>query len=435
MRPVRLGRRAVLRGAGGVALALPFLEAMRPARSRAADPTTPRRLVLWYTANGTVPSAWTPGPDFTLSPILQPLADHRPDLTVLSGVDMRSSGGDRKGHNRGVGCLWSGREPLGGNDGDAGYGDGITVDQHVAAVVGATTRFASLELGVEVKTSQPRGRMIYSGPNQPIPPEESPWKAFNRIFTGLGVDDPEAIKLRARRQTVLDAVQGEFKALNPRLGAADREKLDAHLTAIREIEGRLQAVDLPPAACAPPALPAPFDAKKNDNFPAIGQLQIDLLVMALACDLTRVASLMWSHALSGVIHTWLGHDLDHHSISHFGDVDSVERLIAINTWYAVRFAELIVRLKSIPEGDGTLFDSTVVVWGSELGKGQPHHCANIPFVLAGSCGGRLKTGQHLTFDGASHNDLLIALMQAMGVEGEVFGDPAFCSGPLPGLLA
>lgn len=435
MKPLRLSRRAVLRGAGGVAIGLPFLEAMRPARSRAADPPTPRRLVLWFTANGTVPASWTPGANFALSPILKPLAAHKQDLIVLSGVDMRSSGGDKKGHNRGLGCLWSGRAPLGGNDGDSGYGDGITVDQHIAAVVGQTNKFASLEFGVEVKTSLPRGRMIYAGPNQPIPPEDSPWKAFNRIFAGIGDDDPEAVKLRARRQTVLDAVQDEFNALNPRLGAADRGKLDAHLTAIREIEERLDAVGTLPAACEAPTLGAPVDVKKNENIPAIGQLQMDLLVMALTCDLTRVASLMWSHALSGAIHTWLGHDVDHHTISHFGDATSVERLVAINTWYAGRFAELIDRLKAVPEGDGTLFDSTVVVWGSELGKGQPHYCAKIPFVLAGSCGGHFKTGQHLTFDGASHNDLLVSLMHAMGVEGETFGDPAYCSGPLPGLSA
>lgn len=430
--PVRmLPRRTFLRGAGQVAIALPVLEAMLPRTARAAGPP-PRRLVLWFTANGTVPDQWTPGPNFALGPILAPLAAHKPRILALSGLAMHSSGGDKKGHNRGVGTLWTGREPYGGNDGDTSYAAGISVDQHIVQALAPPTKFASLELGVEVKSSQPRGRMIYAGPGQALPPEDSPTKLFTRLFSDLGQGQDQLAALRARRRTVLDAVMGEITSLQPRLGAADKQKLDAHLTAVRGIEERLDNLQELPPACMPPNAPAPLDVKKNDNFPALGQLQMDLLVMALACDLTRVASLMWSHALSGAVHTWLGHTSDHHGFSHFGDPASVEKLIQINTWYAERLAEFLTRLQQIDEGGTTLLDNTLVCWGSELGKGQPHYCKDIPFVL--SDGGQFKGGRHLSLPGRSHNDLLISLMHAMGVPDPTFGDPAHCTGPVGELL-
>jgi hypothetical protein len=428
-----LGRRAVLRGAGGLALALPWLDSLAPRSARAGGQGFPKRLVLWFTANGTVRPSWTPGPDFALSPILAPLAGHEADLLVVSGLDMLSSGGDRKGHNRGVGCLWTGVEPLGGNDGESGYGNGISVDQHIAAALPSTAPFRTLEFGVQVKSSLPNGRMIYGGPLQPVVPEDDPHAMFERIFASFTGDPAAAMALRARRKSVLDAVADDIARMRPVLGAVDRGKLDAHLEAIRALEQRLDQLD--GADCTPPELGPPLEFKKNPNYPAVGALQLDMLVLALACGLTNVASIMWSSALGSAIFTWLGQSVDHHTLSHDESETAQAQLVDINRWYAERFAELLTKMREVEEGDGTLLDHSVVVWGSELGKGQPHDCRKIPFVLAGGCHGWFGTGRHVEYDGASHNDLLLSLCEAMGVPTDVFGDPAHCHGPLPELRA
>lgn len=435
----RLNRRSFLRGAGGVAIALPFLEIMTPRKVQAGGEEFPKRLALFFTANGTQPSAWNPtgvGKDYQLSQILQPLAAHKDDMIVISGLDMKSAGGDKKGHNRGVGCLWTGRTTIDGNEGDTSYASGISVDQYLVQKLEPPTQLNSLELGVKVYFSIPRGRMIYTGPNQPVPPEDDPFKAFNRLFGNFGETEAEVAKLRARRQTVIDAVKDDFDRLDKRLGQADRQKLDQHLTSVREIEKRLDNLGGIPEACGVPEMPPYFNWKNNENVPKIGDVQMELMVMALACDLTRFASLMWGGALSNHVFSWLGHTAGHHELSHsLSDPASRQAIIEINTWYSERFAELLDRMKSIPEGDGTLLDNTVVVWGSELGKGQPHYCSDIPFVLAGKCGGYFDTGKHVKYDNGSHNDLLITLMHAMGVQENKFGNPDFCNGPLAELKA
>jgi hypothetical protein len=430
---MRSGRRAFLRGAGGLAIGLPWLESLAPATARAGGPTFPKRLVLWFTPNGTVRPSWTPGPDFALSPILAPLEPWRDRLLVVSGLDMASSGGDRKGHNRGVGALWTGIEPFGGNDGDSSYGNGISVDQHIAASLPATTPFRTLELGVQVKSTMPNGRMIYGGPQQPIAPEDSPHALFDRIFADFGGDPGAVTALRARRKSVLDAVAGDLERVLPRLASADRAKLDAHLSAVRALELRLD--QLGGADCTPPELGPPFEYKKNPNYPKVGELQVEMLALALACGLTNVASLMWSSALGSAIFTWLEHTVDHHTLSHDESDAAQQQLVAINAWFTERFAELLGRMDAVEEGDGTLLDHSVVVWGSELGKGQPHDCRKIPFVLAGSCHGAFATGRHVAYEDGSHNDLLLSLCEAMDVPTTTIGDPAFCHGPLAELRA
>ena len=430
---MKLLRRTFLRGAAGATLALPLLEAMDTARAGGGG--FARRFVVFFTPSGTVPPSWMPGPDFALSPILQPLQPHRDDIIVLGGIDMKSSGGDRKGHNRGIGALLTGLEPLGGNDGDTGYANGISVDQRIAEVVGGDTPFGSVELGVRVKSTFPSDRMSYTGPNQPIPPDDDPFAAFERLFGGFGGDDGAALALAERRRSVLDAVMEDFHRLDGQLGSADRLKLEQHLDSVRRVEQRLDALAGVSEACEPPTQPAEFNHYDSSRYPEVGALQTELLVMALACGLTRVASIMWSSALSGIVHTWLGLTLDHHSYSHASDPASQEALVSINTWYAERFAELLAAMKAIPEGDGTLLDNTVVFWGSELGKGQPHYCTKIPIVLAGSCGGYFATGQHVQYDGMSHNNLLLNFLEAMGVQDATFGDPAYCDGPLPEVKA
>jgi hypothetical protein len=327
----------------------------------------------------------------------------------------------------------------GGNGELAGWANGISIDQHIAAVIGNETKFRSLELAVQAgRSANNWNRMSYLGPDQPVPPEGSPYAAFDRIFRDFA--SPETAGQRAARdRVILDAVMDDYDRLLPKVSVADRRKLDAHLTAVREIEGRLGLT--PKAAldsCAAPVLNGPENVDSNDNFPAVGRLQTDLLVQSLACDLTRVASLQWNRSVGGARFTWLGGGFDrgHHDYSHDGDEngDTTERLTQINVWYAEQFAYLVEQLDSIPEGEGTLLDNTVVLWCNELGKGNSHTRNNAPYVLAGGAGGYFQTGRYLKYDGnVPHNNLLLSLVQSMGLDDQSFGLPEWCQGPLSGL--
>ncbi len=453
-----LDRRSFLKGAAGLSVATPLLFS-GTGRAQGAHP---KRLVIFFTPNGTRQEDFWPyfdwnifdGPksetDWPLTPILNPLADHKSDLIILDGVRQRSTSlGPGDGHQKGMGHLLTGM-PLqegtlfegGGDSGTAGWAGGISIDQHIANAIGENTKFPSLEFGVRTLGATVWSRMCYAGAGQPIPPDNDPNTAFNRIFGELDGDPAEVARLRHRRQSVLDFVIDEFNTLNPSLGADDRIKLDQHLTAVREIEQRLESESQPAAGCMTPDFGAAMglDPLAVDNFPLVGQLQMDLLAMSLACDLTRVASIQWTKSVGDVPMTWLGINEGHHALSHEGDSNTTaqNKLRDINIWYAQQLNYLIEKLKSIPEGNGTVFDNTLIVWCNELGKGNSHTRNKIPFVLAGSAGGALTTGRYLDFDnlinpGAPHNNLWVSVMNAMGVEGNTFGHPLHCDGALEGL--
>lgn len=461
MKRLLMDRRTFLRGAGGVAIALPFLDIMSLGCSSAPpppDPTAaarvgraasgfPQRFIAFFTANGTENTfkAWRPTggeTSFQLSPILEPLARHRQDLLILDGLANEVSyGGPGDAHQRGMGSCLTGVQLLEGdfpgNDGaHAGYASGISVDQEIAKAISQGTKLRSLELAVQNFGKSPYARLSYLGSNQPLPPENDPRAVFDRLFTDFNANPEEAARKAARRRTVLDAVQEDFHALNSRLGAADRRRLDEHLTAIREIEARLGSGASGSAACQKPGSPPTMDIKDVNNFPALGKLQIDLLAMALACDLTRVASIMWSRANNYMIFPWLGINEAHHDLSHHGDSDVVanEKLTEINRWFAEQLAYLIDKLKAIPEGSGTLFDHTVIFWCNEQGKGNNHSRKDMPYVLAGSAGGQFRTGRYVVYPGDTpHNNLLLSFLHAFGIEATTFGDPRYCTGPLSGL--
>ncbi|MEP6651927.1 MAG: DUF1552 domain-containing protein [Myxococcales bacterium] len=444
---VSTSRRAVLRGALGTAIALPWLESLVPRRARAADATPPTRFIVMFSPNGTIPAAWTPTGterEFTLSPILQPLAPYQSDVVVIAGVDQRGGGGDQ--HQNGMGGMLTGQMLQAGafagvGAAPAGWAAGPSVDQRVAQVLGTTTRLRSLELGVQVGAADNWGRMCYRAANQPLPPEDDPARVYATVFDDLHADPMVLARLRRRRQSILDVVSGQYARAASRLGAGDRRRLDDHLTAVREIEQRLTMPFVPPnAACVDPA-PSPststFAATDNDGFPTIGALQLDLMVMALACDLTRVASLQWSRSVSQTRFTWLGITEAHHELSHRGDDDAaaVDKLTRINRWYATQLATLIAKLKAIPEGAGTMLDHTLILWCNELAIGNIHDRRNAPYVLAGRAGGRLATGRFLSFDGdVPHNNLLVSILNAVGIPDATFGNTDWCTGALPGLV-
>ncbi len=437
-----LGRRAMLRGAFGAGIGLPWLEAMAPRRAEARS-TAIRRFVVMFTPNGTLPSRWAPSggeTDFELSTILEPLAEHRNDLVILRGLDQRGGGGDA--HQSGIGGALTGTSlnpgPFSGAGAPpAGWAAGQSVDQRVADVLGGDTRLPSLELGVQVGAADNWGRMCYRAANQPLPPEDDPSAVYGRVFAELHTDPEVLAAQRSRRQSILDGVLGEYARVQAELGSADRKRLEAHVEAVRELELRLtKPATLGGSSCKDPLI-EPVDARANDSYPEVGDLQTDLLAMAFACDVTRVASLQWSRSVSQTRFTWIGIEEGHHDLSHLGDDDleGADKITRIERWYAGQLASLIEKLKAIPEGDGSVFDNTLILWVNELGKGNTHSRKDAPYVLAGSAGGALATGRYLRFEGdRPHNELLVSLLQAMGLPDETFGNPDWCSGPLPGLL-
>lgn len=437
------GRRAFLRGAGGVAIGLPWL-ASWPGAARAAQPGPfPKRFVVFFTPNGTVKSTWRPTgteTNFQLGEILAPLEPYRQHVSILSGINMSTAkNGPGDGHQTGMGHMLTARELLtgdlfeGGGGGFVGWAGGISVDQAIANEVGKDTKLKSLELGVQVHGSTVWSRMSYLGANQPIPPENNPQAVFDRVFADVHGDPVALARQRKRRTSVLDMVMGEYRDLLPKLDAFDRDKLDQHLTAIREVEGRLH-IDTSGVTdyCVVPDLGEQPPFMEPGNFPAVGRAQMDILVAALACDLTRVGSIQWSHSVSQHVHSQVGVYNAHHDLSHEPDdnADAQAKLTKINRWYCEQYAYLIERLRSVEEGDGTLLDNTVVLWCNELGKGNSHSRDDVPYVLAGTCGGYLETGRHMQFLGTNHNDLLLTLMHAMDVPAQRFGDSSYSTGPI-----
>ncbi|QDG53155.1 DUF1552 domain-containing protein [Persicimonas caeni] len=440
-----MDRRSFLKTLGlGVAGAatLPLM----PSLSMSAGEQFPTRMVIFFSANGTIPWRWKPSggeTDWSIPDdgILAPLRGYEDDLLILDGIDMISARyGPGDGHQRGMGHMLTGTELgtgdfTGGNGELAGYAGGISVDQYIAGEIHNGEMFDSLELGVQCGGPTTWSRMCSKGNNQPVEPVQNPYTIYERVFGAIDQSEAERARHRARRGSVLDFVREDLRQVKQKASSVDRQRLEQHLTAIRELEGQLNTGDDRGFACEAPDQGSVIDPSKEANFPQVGKLMMDMLVASLACGLTRVASLQWSRSVSQIAHAWAGVSGRHHDLSHEGDsnTDAVESLVKINRWYAEQFAYLIDKMKQIPEGDGTLLDNTLVVWANELGKGNSHTRNNVPYVIAGSGGGQWQTGRYLTFDDDPHNNFLVSLCRAMGVQADTFGNPQYCTGALPGL--
>jgi Protein of unknown function (DUF1552) len=441
----QFNRRNFLRGAAGISVGLPFLAANpRPARSADA----PKRLIVVFVPNAffvpghyEIPAASYSSTLTELSPILQPLAPFSDQLLVVDGVDNTAgSASEGGGHISGMWTMLTGRPLPPGNLGPnnapkVDYPGGPSVDQVVAAAVGSNTKFDSLQFGVASHVNGGAG-MVFDQNGLPIPNEDDPQAAFNRIFADLTADPSEVAAQREERATVLDAVRQDYAHWSGRLGHEDRQRLERHLQAIRDLEERL-AWDVPVgASCTVPTVESFSSLYAPSSYGAIGRAQTDLMVQSLACDLTRVATLQWSHAGGDMIAEWLGHSEGHHAMSH-NTSDAVRAELAkISTWYAEQLAYLLAELDAVDEGGSSLLDNTVVLWCSEVGEGNGHYKMNQHHVLAGSCGGFYDTGRHVTYNDvqgnysptAHLNDLLLSLCHAMDVPLDGFGDPAHGTG-------
>jgi hypothetical protein len=427
-----LERRQFLKGLGASLLAAPWMAN----RAHAQSQPVAKRLVVFFSPNGTSHQYWRPtGTEtnfqFAAGSILEPLESVKSDLLVLDGIDFHNA----TNHEGGMSAMLTG-----GGGANTATG-GASVDQYVAAAVGGQSRFSSLEFGVHTSAwgGSNQTRMSYGTNGQMIPPDDNPESCFRRLFGNASQTDVERMRTIARKQSIIDLVRGEVDDLKTKLGQTQSSKLDLHLEAIRSMELSLTASNqAPTGGCVVPTGPS-LAHTANDSFPDVGRAQMDMLVAALACDMTKVATLQWSHTVSPTVFSWLGISEGHHALSHIRDsnVTGVQSFVQTERWFAEQFAYLVDRLKSLPEpgGTGTMLENSVVVWAKEMGDPRLHVCTSVPFIIAGQGSGYFSTGRYLQYDHAPHQKLLVSLCQSMGLSNPTFGDPSFGTGTLEGLGA
>lgn len=422
--PAGVSRRAFLGGAAA-AITLPWLPSLLP-RAVRADATAPVRLLFWFAPNGIHMPAWTPaaeGRDFELSRILAPLAPVRDQLTVLSGITHYGGTDDRPGdHARGTSSfLTCARAQF------EGVYIGQSVDQVAAAANGAATPFPSLQLGVDAMGNSGicdsgyacsySNNISWAGPATPLAKQTDPQLVFDRLFAGFdaGLTEAERARRLIYRRSVLDHAVDDATSLAGRLSAEDRLRLDEYLTGVRALETRLASGDL--RACEAPPRP-------GGSVDITGRIDAlsELTAIAVSCDLTRIVSFMLGNATSNRSYGFLGVPNAHHELSHHQDIpENQELLTIIDIWEVERFGQLLARLAAMPEGDGTVLDNTIALFGSDISDGNRHNHDDMPVLLAGRGGGYVDAGRHVRVDGQPMADLYIGMLEAVGVGVTSFG--------------
>lgn len=448
---MKLTRRHVLRGAGGLLVALPALEALLPRAARAQPTAAPKRFIGVYHPNGVFTPQWFPTAgasesDFTLGPIHRPLERFKSQLLMTGGLDMSVAvSGPGEQHQRGVGAFLTGQKldtgSFVGNDGSrAGYALGPSIDQTLVGLIGQGTRIGSLQLGVHTLLANVAGVVSYAGANQPLLPQNDPRLTFRTLFMDSGMPPTEMDKVRARRKSVLDAVQDQLATLKKNVSTADKARLDQHLTLVRDLEQRVTA--LPTGTCSNPGDPGTLDYTAEMEMPHVSQLQIDLMLLAFRCDLTRVATLMYSDAMNHVAMPFICDPAnasvcitgDVHNISHNADGSAeLAKLGLRDTWVAEQVARVLSGLEGISEVDGsTALEHSLLLWGSDVSKGNQHLHTDMPFMLAGG-GAGFRMGRYVRWQSQYHNDLLASIVNGFGGSVTTYGAPTFCRGPLGNL--
>jgi len=422
---------------------------MAPAVSKAATALesaagSPKRMAFVYIPNGANMADWTPstlGTDFELPLILQPLKAVQEDLLVVSGLahDKARPNGDGAGdHARASATFLTGCQARKTQGADIRVG--VSVDQFAAARVGKQTRFASLELGCD------RGKQVgncdsgyscaysfnvsWKTGSTPMPPEVDPRQVFDRLF-GSGTHN-ESIKNKALRdeyqKSVLDFVLDDARRLKANLGYTDRRKLDEYMTAVRELEQRIEKArefgSVLPEYSKPTGIPKDYEQHVR--------LMYDLLTLALQTDQTRIASFIMAHDGSNRNYPSIGVSDGHHDLSHHGnDTVKKQKIAKINQFHITQFGYFVQKLKSIKEGEGTLLDNCMIVYGSGIGDGNAHNHDELPVLVAGKGGGTIQTGRHIRYPrNTPMTNLYVSMLEGLGVHTERIGDS---TGRLPNL--
>ena len=435
-----LPRRVFLRGMG-TTLALPLLDAMVPALTplakAAAKPAN--RLGFFYVPNGKVDdNRWTPaveGTGFELSQILTPLAPVKKQTVVLTGLahKMALAMGDGNGdHSRATPSWLSGVHPKKTETGDVR--GGITADQIAAAELGKDTPLASLELGLDgdqgIAGSCENGySCIYTNTiswrsaTQALPAENNPGVVFERMFGDGGSAAERRFQMRNNR-SILDSVTEELSRLGKGLGATDRATVSDYLESVRDVEHRIQRAEQSAEITAPPDRPFGIPLTFQDHL----NLMFDLQFLAYQADITRVVSFLMSREVSSRTYPECGVPQSHHSVSHHGGKpETMAQMATINTYHVSLFSKFVQKLQSTPDGDGTLLDHSLILYGGGLGDGNGHTHFNLPAVVFGGAGG-LKGDRHLKYpEGTPMANLLLSMLDKVGVPTQAIGDS---TGPL-----
>jgi hypothetical protein len=432
-----LPRRLFLKGIGA-AIALPALDAMTPAfaASSLGMGGKPTRLAFTYVPNGVTMANWTPGgegPGFEFSRILKPLEPFRDETLVLSGLAHRNGAalGDGAGdHARAAASYLTGVHPR--KTAGADIQNGISVDQIAARQFAGETRFPSLELGCDDSRTIGNCDSGYScaytnslawrGPATPMPPETNPRLVFERLFGDIDTSLPPATRARRLlyRRSILDLVTDRTSALMREVGPSDQRKLDEYLSSIREIERRIERAEkdltgITPMIDKPSGIPVEYADYVN--------LMFDLQIVALQTDSTRVVTMMMGREGSLRTYPEIGVPDPHHPLTHHrGNPEWIEKVTKVNTMHMELFGGFVRKLRETPDGDGTLLDHSILVYGSGLSDGNKHTHDDLPVLVVGR-GGDLRLGRHVVYPkDTPMTNLYLTLLDRMGVRAEQIGD-------------
>lgn len=425
-----LSRRAVLRGAGAT-LALPLLNAMVPAMTpAAATPARPvRRLGYVFIPMGSDINRWTPPGERSLgelSPILRPLASHRDQVTVLTNMELRNAypGTHATSNSAFLSCAKAKLTE------STDYYLGVTADQIAAREMGQGTQLPSMELGMDLLdvvgqcddgfACVYQNNLSWSSPTTPLPYEAHPRKVFNRLF-GKGTPEERSAALR-KKASLLDRMKADIARLRGELGAEDIERVDQYLNSVREVERRIQIAEAATSDVPQPDMdrPAGVPADYADHV----RLMFDLQVLALQADITRVITFQLAREGSTRSYYEIGVSDPHHPLTHHAnDPDKIARMARINEYHVSLFAYLVEKLKSTPDGEGTLLDHSMYLYGSGMGDPNLHDHINLPILVAGGGAGRMQGGRHVRYgERTPLANLHLTLLEKAGVRMESFAD-------------
>jgi hypothetical protein len=446
-----LPRRTFVRGLGAT-LGLPLLDAMVPALSALADAPVARRLGFIYMPNGVAKNAtidyWTPkgeGRAFELSQILMPLEPYRDRLVVVSGLDHNKaetgSDGASGDHTRGTSSWLTGVYPKRTEGADVR--NGISADQIAASALGRDTALPSLELAIDLNFLAGQCENSYScvylntlawrSPTSPLPTENNPRVVFERLFGDGGNADRRIAQAR-RTRSILDSVMEDLRRLERRLGPGDRTKVTEYVEAVREVERRIQRAEVTaeselPTLDRPKGVPERFDEHVK--------LMYELQWLAFRADLTRVVTFMLGRELNFRTYPEIGVTEGHHGLSHHGDrPEQIAKYAKIGVYQAQLFAWFLEKLQATPEGDGTLLDHSLFLYGAGLSNPNTHAHTDLPLLVVGGRDSRVDGNRHLVFRGQTPmTNLLLSLLDKVGVHAETLGDSngRIPIGPLSGV--
>ena len=429
-----LPRRTFLRGMG-VSLALPLLDSMTPALTPAAKPIV--RLGFVYVPNGIIMNQWTPkteGVGFDFAPTMKPLEPFRDRVLVLSGLAQVQGRalGDGAGDHARAGATWlTGVHPK--KTEGSNIQAGISADQIAAKELGKHTLLGSLELGVE--SNQLAGgcdsgyscaytnTFSWRNANNPLPVEINPRAVFERLFgDGESTDAKSRLAQLHKQRSILDYVTKSITRLNAKLGADDRRKLNEYTDAIRDLERRIQKAEQQNATMKMPVMERPSSVP--EEFEDHIKMIMDLEVLAFQTDTTRVVSLMMAREGSNRPYRSIGISDGHHNMTHHqNDPEKIAKTIKINEVHVKMFAYLLERMHATPDGEGTLLDNSMIMYGSSISDGNLHTHHDLPIVVAGGGAGQVKGNRHVVFPKETPlNNLLLTMLEKAGVSAEKFGD-------------